>query len=425
MFFIIIFAILFLLQYLAFRTFRNFVKEKFDDRNPWRSISIYPFIIFNLLFLFIIFFRSEMDRIPQFIFNIIFIPFYIFIASVIFIGLYLLIGKLIKMPFIISYKILNLFGGIRNWFKTISRKPEIKKIDNSRRAFLRTSALFVSGYAFTGASLGVLRYDDYSVENVDIALRDLPDELDGTTISLICDVHSGPFMKEDLMREYVDAVNDLKSDLILIPGDLTNSIKEEVLPFANAFKNLKAKAGIFASLGNHDYFSDPDYIAKIVNGETPIKLLRNKAEIVEIRGQKIVMLGVEDTRKSGATYDEMLMSNLDQTVEAARRKSVESNLEYESLKKIALFHKPYFFDSMIDENLDLIVSGHTHGGQVVLAKFGNTNISFAGAISKYISGLYKNGNSNMYVSRGIGSVALPIRMNCPPEITKITLRKKV
>ncbi|MBK8549888.1 MAG: hypothetical protein IPL53_02055 [Ignavibacteria bacterium] len=76
---------------------------------------------------------------------------------------------------------------------------------------------------------------------------------------------------------------------------------------------------------------------------------------------------------------------------------------------------------MADKNLDLILSGHTHGGQVVLANFGGINISFAGAVSKYISGLYESGKSKMYISRGIGSVALPIRFNCPPEITKITL----
>ncbi len=107
--------------------------------------------------------------------------------------------------------------------------------------------------------------------------------------------------------------------------------------------------------------------------------------------------------------------------EDTKNKLADRNLNYDDITKIAMFHKPYFFKNLADENLDLILSGHTHGGQVVLAKFGNVNISFAGAISKYISGLYESGKSKMYISRGIGSVALPIRFNCPPEITKITL----
>ena len=99
----------------------------------------------------------------------------------------------------------------------------------------------------------------------------------------------------------------------------------------------------------------------------------------------------------------------------------EKNLDYDNTPKLALIHKPYFFEDLKDMNPALVFSGHTHGGQVVLAKFGDVNISFAGAVSKYISGLYKNGKSGMYISRGIGSVALPIRFNCSPEITKITL----
>jgi len=86
-----------------------------------------------------------------------------------------------------------------------------------------------------------------------------------------------------------------------------------------------------------------------------------------------------------------------------------------------LCHKPYAFDEIAKRDFDLILAGHTHGGQVVPFKYGNINISFAALVSKYIEGLYKIGKSNMYVSRGIGSVGLPIRVNCPPEITKITL----
>jgi predicted MPP superfamily phosphohydrolase len=86
-----------------------------------------------------------------------------------------------------------------------------------------------------------------------------------------------------------------------------------------------------------------------------------------------------------------------------------------------LCHKPYIFNNIADKNLDLIVSGHTHGGQIVFVKLGDFNLSIAASISKYVSGYYREGNSQMYVSRGIGTVALPIRLNCPPEITMLTL----
>ena len=252
-------------------------------------------------------------------------------------------------------------------------------------------------------------------------IDNLPPELKGTTITLISDIHSGPYMKEEMMKEYSDVVNDLRSDFIFIPGDFTNSNKMEVHPLANAFRDLKASKGIYGVLGNHDYFSDPEYVANVISNETPVKLLRNSSEILNINGKELCILGCDDTRQSGSAPDNLLMSYFNSTIDNTKKSMSEKNLDYDNIPKLALIHKPYFFEELKNLKLDLILSGHTHGGQVVLANFGDVNISFAGAVSKYISGLYRIGKSGMYVSRGIGSVALPIRFNCSPEITKITL----
>lgn len=370
---------------------------------------------------YIMFNRKEMEQVPDWIYTFIFIPFYIFLGAVLFIGIYLLLGKIIKLPFSLSIWILNRFEKTKLQLNKFFSKPAVRKVDNSRRAFIRTSAALVSGYAFIGSTVGVLDSDNYEIGYKEIKINNLPEEIKGTTITLVSDIHSGPYMNEEMMSEYTKVINNLNSDFILIPGDLTNSNKTEVHPFANAFKNLKAPKGVYASLGNHDYFSDAEYIANTVQKETPINLLRNQSDLININGKNICIMGVEDTRQSGAKSDSVLMSYLDFTVDNTIKKIKEKNLEYNEVPKLVLFHKPYFFEEMADKNFDLILSGHTHGGQVVLAKLGDVNVSFAGAVSKYISGLYETGNSKMYISRGIGSVALPIRFNCPPEITKITL----
>ncbi len=421
MFFIILFGVIFGLQYLVYKTFSNFLKSKYKNSGKLKYISTYPFILFNLPYIYILFSRFSSGNMPEWVYNYAFKPFYIFQGAIIFIGLFLFIGKIIKSPFSFSAWLLSKFGSTKIFLARFRSKPVVKNINISRRVFIKSSAALVSGYAFTGATLGVLNSENYEIVYKNIKIPNLPEELKGITITLICDIHSGPYMKENLMNEYVQAVNDLKSDFILIPGDITNSEKSEVIPFANSFKNLKASRGIYASLGNHDYFSDPEFIAKVISEETPIKLLRNDSDIININGKDLCILGIEDTRQSGAAYDKFLMDNLDFTVEKTKNKFKVKQLEYGNVPKIALFHKPYFFEQMKDKKLDLILSGHTHGGQVVLAKFGDINISFAGAVSKYISGIYENEISKMYISRGIGSVALPIRFNCSPEITKITL----
>jgi len=421
LFLTIFLSVFFGLQILVFITFRRFVKSKYPDSGFLKIISNYSFIVLNLPMIYILFNRRQMHQVPDLINDLIFIPYYIFLGAVLFIGLYLLIGKLIKLPFSLSVWILNLFKKTRQMLNDLFSKPPVRKIDKSRRAFLTTTTALVSGYAFIGSTVGVLDSHDYEIVYKDIKIDDLPEEIKGTTITLISDTHSGPYMDEEMMRVYAKAINDLRSDIILIPGDLTNSNMLEVHPFVNAFKSLKADKGIYATLGNHDYFSNAEYVAKVVQNNSPIKLLRNDSDIVNINGKDLCIMGLEDTRQSRSNQDNVIMKYLDTTIENAKSKLKEKNLDYYEIPKLALIHKPYFFEEMSDKNIDLILSGHTHGGQVVLAKLGPVNISFAGAVSKFISGLYETGSSKMYVSRGIGSVALPIRYNCPPEITKITL----
>jgi predicted MPP superfamily phosphohydrolase len=269
-----------------------------------------------------------------------------------------------------------------------------------------------------GAGWGVVNKDNYEITYQKIRIKNLPQVLKGTTITLVSDFHSGPYLKEDALRDYKDIINDLKSDLILIPGDITNSNTDEAVSFANAFKDVKAKYGIYASLGNHDYFSDPNAIAEIVDNNTPIKVLRNNSKIIKVRGKEICILGIEDTRGSGGGYDSIIMNYFNETINKTRGKL---NGKFDTTPKILLYHKPYLFKDIKDKKIDLMMSGHTHGGQIVLAKFGNINLSMAAAVSNYVSGLYKEGDSQMYVSRGVGCVALPMRLNCPPEITQITL----
>jgi hypothetical protein len=422
LFFTIVFSIFFGLQFLVYSTFRNFIKEKAGETSNWKLAAIFPFVLFNLPYVYIIANGFSSANIPPEIYRYVFVPFYIFQSAVTFIGIYLLAGKLIKAPFSIPLWIMKKFDAFRGKYEGFVQKKPVQKFDRSRRAFVRSSAAVVSGYAFIGATAGVIGSDDYEITEMPVRIRNLPQELDGTTITLISDIHSGPYMKENQMRKYVDAINEVGSDMVLIPGDLTNSSKSEAVAFSNAFKHINAKHGVYASLGNHDYFSDPEHITNVISNETPVRILRNNYSLININGKDIVLMGSEDTRQSGGAEDPKLMMHLENTLSITREGLLRSGKDYSSIPKVMLFHKPYFFDKMSEKDIQLIVSGHTHGGQVVLAKFGEVNLSFAGAVSKYISGLYQINGTSMYVSRGLGNVALPIRFNCSPEITKITLK---
>lgn len=189
-------------------------------------------------------------------------------------------------------------------FKKLNRN-KIQNFDESRRKFLKTAFFGVSAYAFAGSTLGTLARNDYKIERVKIKIENLPDELKGLTIALISDIHSGIFMTEEDMREYARAIENLQPDLILLPGDFITSDPEEIYPFVNAFKNLKAKYGVFATLGNHEFFArQPQMITKLLE-ENGMRVLRNENEKIEVNGEKIFIVGIDDLRY-GADLDRAL-----------------------------------------------------------------------------------------------------------------------
>ena len=274
----------------------------------------------------------------------------------------------------------------------------------SRRLFLKKAAIGVGAYTFLGAMYSIYSRDDYRIEDVSLRLKNLPRELEGLRIVMISDVHSGLYMTEEDMSRYNEEVNKLNPDLIFIPGDFVTTKTEEIIPFVKSFSGLRSKFGTFACLGNHDFFANPNIITEKLR-ENGISVLRNETQELEIRNARLMLSGVDDG-------------------EHARFKKVAYEANSLDTTHILLCHKPYYFDTAVAGGFDAMLSGHTHGGQIVLANLPGFKLTPATLVSPYVSGKYYRGDSIMYVSRGVGTVGLPVRLNCPPEITVFTLEKK-
>ncbi len=416
-FFLSALIIFFGLQGLVYYSFIKYLKTTKIYKPAYRWYALIPFLVFNIPFVVITLIYGRQFNPPEWFKIAGVIPFYIWQSATFFIGLWLLIGKLIKLPFLLSTWLLKLISPVKRKIEEFKERKAVKVVNTSRRKFLRTTTFAISSYAFAGATYGIIKHDNYKLENQEIKIASLPNELRGLTITLISDIHAGQYMTEDDMREYADIVNDIGSDIICIPGDFINFQIEDTKPMARAFRDLKAKHGVYGTLGNHDFFVNADYVADIISNESPVTLLRNNYGKITVNGKDLFILGVDDTRDSGMKMNGAVLSYIDKTSSEASR----ANTSFNSSPKILLCHKPYAFDEIAKRDIDLVLAGHTHGGQVVPFKFGDFNLSFAGFVSNYISGLYNIGKSNMYISRGLGTVGLPIRLNCPPEITKITL----
>ncbi len=297
--------------------------------------------------------------------------------------------------------------------------PPVHLVMPPRRRFLYTAGMAAAGYATSASTLSALQAGrEHLVERVVIRVPNLPVGLKGTTIALISDVHSSVFMTRQDMERYVDALNALKADVALVTGDFVNSKLEEVYPFAEAFSRLQAPLGVYGVTGNHDYYTGAiETVAKEVE-QAGIQLIRNTNVTVEKKGEKLWLLGMDDA----SIYDvkPYLETGKSQTG------TIENLLRGvpDGAPSIFLCHKPYPFEEYSALGVDVMISGHTHGGQVVLAQLDNVNLSFAALASRYIAGLYKarsNPRAQLYVTRGVGTVGLPLRVNCPPEITHIVL----
>ncbi|MES1209200.1 MAG: metallophosphoesterase, partial [Pseudomonadota bacterium] len=241
------------------------------------------------------------------------------------------------------------------------------------------------------------------VTSHDVVIAGLPQAFEGYRIAQISDLHCGPFASEKRVNEWVAVVNGLGADLVVVTGDLIASGSQFVPVVAGALGKLAARDGVFASMGNHDYFTDGEALVQALQ-EAGLTVLRNEG--VEIRRQDaaIYLGGVDDTWTRRHDVRKAL----------ARRRS--------GLPVVLLAHDPALFPEAVAGGVDLTLSGHTHGGQLGLP-FLARRFNLARLMTPLTSGLYRSGSSTLYVNRGLGTTGPPIRLGVAPEIAVFVLRR--
>ncbi|MCB9233722.1 MAG: metallophosphoesterase [Bacteroidia bacterium] len=308
-------------------------------------------------------------------------------------------------------------------FKT--RKNKNPGQEMTRRTFMNKLALGVGGLMLGSFLWGTTKGKyGWRILTNQLAFENLPPSFDGLKIVQISDLHLGSFNENyEPIREAVEMINELEPDYIFFTGDLVNEKPEEASSWVDVFAQLKAKTDKFAILGNHDYgwgrITDEDRdrnslgVAEI-NRKMGFKMLMNEHTILERNGEKIGLVGVENWGFSEQNWF---------PTRGDYRKSVEGMEEVPF--KILLSHDPTHWDHHIlnQENVDLTLAGHTHGGQVGISIPGLFELSAAKFFYKRYAGLYKEGKQHLYVNRGLGYLIFPGRVGMPPEITLHVLNR--
>ena len=247
----------------------------------------------------------------------------------------------------------------------------------------------------------------FAVETVHLRLKRLPRVFSGFRVAQISDIHMGGWMNPDRLQHVADLIITQKPDVLMITGDFlkgrsfTETAKQGISDLIKILSPLASSIPTFAVLGNHDYWTNPEAIRGMLR-RCGITDLTNTAFAVTRQDENLYLCGVDDIRHGNVRLDDVI-----------------AQLGEDSAA-ILLVHEPDFADtSAATGKFDLQISGHTHGGQIVIPFYGPPVLPPSGR--KYPSGLYKVGNMFQYTNRGVGTDTVSARLNCPPEITIFVL----
>jgi len=240
-----------------------------------------------------------------------------------------------------------------------------------------------------------------TVEQVQIPLKDLPFALEGFRIVQISDIHIDSYRQIEVVQEAIALVNSLQPDIIVLAGDYVSRKAEAISELAPMVASLNAKHGVFAILGNHDIWTNPVLIRDRLE-KVGLPVLVNEGVPLRVDKDVIYLAGLDDCWSGQPDL-----------------KATLNKLPPGALT-ILLAHEPDFADTFaLDGRISLQLSGHTHGGQMRLP--GHKAIILPPHGKKYDQGLYNVNGMWLYTNRGIGLWPVPYRVNCPAEVTEITL----
>jgi predicted MPP superfamily phosphohydrolase len=281
---------------------------------------------------------------------------------------------------------------------------DITPLGPTRRQFLgalsaATPALLTCG----GVGYSLLQLPHFRVRSLSVPLAGLPPELDGLRIALVSDLHVGTFTTRPFVKRVVEATSRLDADLVLLPGDLINNNLADLSDALDAVANLQSRHGAYLSIGNHDLIDNGTEFVR--RAKSRVELLVDESRTVPVRGRPVQLLGLPWN-----LGDEWITRSVEELAGQVTPGAFP----------ILLAHHPHAFDAAAAAGIPLTLSGHTHGGQLMLSQ----GVGFGPLMYRYWSGLYRKPEQDaaLVVSNGAGHW-FPVRTGAPAEIIDLTLRR--
>lgn len=318
----------------------------------------------------------------------------------------------LALPMMVGVSLLDVGRAITR--RVIGAQPEVSEVSEvsevqsdspamSRRQMLRTTALALPVLGTLGTTaISIPQKTRFRIRKIDVPIAGLPSALNGVTITHVSDTHVGKFTRGPVLDGLTEAVNQLKSDLVLLTGDLIDHSIDDLPEALDMVERFNPGRGLFNIEGNHDLFDGAEAFAE-GHAKRGVPLLRAASARLRLNGHPIEILGAAWARRDSET--------------SAQVAALAQHADPDAFP-ILLAHHPHAFDTAAEHGIPLTLSGHTHGGQLMVTP----EIGPGPMLFRYWTGLYRKNNSSLVVSNGAGNW-FPLRTAAPAEVLQLTLRK--
>lgn len=282
-----------------------------------------------------------------------------------------------------------------------------RKFRLSKKTKIFVLCLFCLTTVFLGCN--IIQNQFIHINEITIKSNSLPNDFIGYKIVQVSDLHNAEFGENN--EDLLSLIKEQKPDIIVITGDIVDSRRTNVQIARDFANNASEIAPVYYVTGNHEARVSVEDEIDNVELDKNVIVLHNQSVLLKKGESAIQLIGVDDPDYRAVKNSTKYMNE---------RLEKYSDNEY---FKILLSHRPELFDVYAENNINIVFSGHAHGGQFRLPLIGGVIAPHQGLFPEYDSGLHTSNNTNMVVSRGLGDSIIPLRINNPPEIIIVTLNK--
>lgn len=274
------------------------------------------------------------------------------------------------------------------------------KISKKKKRYIILSVCLVLLIIFFWYENKHLAVDEYQYQSSKVN-----DSIDGYKIVQISDLHNARFGRDN--KRLIKKIKECNPNIIVLTGDIVDSNHTNIKVAVRFAEEITSICDVYYVTGNHEYWLSESERNELLNGlnKAGVKILDNQIENIEYNGEAFNLIGLDDMNLYDNTLKELVAKCNDKVL------------------NIVLAHEPQYIDDYATSNVDIVLSGHAHGGQFILPFIGGVVAPDQGVFPKYTEGKHVVGNTTMYISRGLGNSVIPVRLFNNPELVCITLKK--